>query len=265
MKIYISADIEGIAGVSDWDQAGKTGFAYEEARVLMTNEVLAACRGAETAGYSEIVIKDAHGSGKNIIPSKLPPDATLIRGWSGHPYSMMQEIDNSYDGAILIGYHGPAGTSVNPLAHSFSGKVSYIKINGEIVSEFTINTMIAHSVKVPVVFVSGDEYVCAEAEKVNKNIATNGSSRGVGNSSICLSPQASCQNIEKGVARVLSGNMNGFVNKLADRFKLEVRYNTPYNAYEASFFPGVKLIDDVAVSFETDDFFEMMRARKFII
>jgi D-amino peptidase len=265
MKVYISADIEGISGVCDWDQTGKTGYAYEEARSLMTEEVLAACRGAEQAGYSEILIKDAHGSGKNIIPSKLPLNATLIRGWSGHPYGMMQEIDTTCDAAVFIGYHGAAGTSVNPLAHSFSLKVSYIKINGELVSEFTINTMIAHSVNVPVAFVSGDEYICREAKKMNENIVTNGSSRGVGNSSICVAPRAVCRNIEKGVAEVLSSSLSGFLNRIPEHLKLEVRFNTPYDAYDASFYPGMKLVDDVTVSYETDDFFEMIRAKKFII
>ncbi len=265
MKLYISADIEGISGISDWDQAGKTGHGYEEARSLMTNEVLAACRGAEQAGYNEIVIKDAHGSGQNIFPAKLPSNVTLIRGWSGHPYGMMQEIDESYNAAVLIGYHGAAGTSVNPLAHSYSGKISYIKINDKLVSEFSINTMIAHSVNVPVVFVSGDEYVCSEAKKVNEGIVTNATSRGVGNSSICVAPKAVCRDIESGVASVLSRDITGFINKLPENLTLEIQFNTPYSAYEASFYPGMKMIDDITVSYKTDDIFEMVRAKKFII
>lgn len=265
MKLYISADIEGISGVSDWDQAGKTGFGYQEARSLMTNEVLAACRGANSAGFSDVVIKDAHGSGKNIIPDQLPDNTLLIRGWSGHPYGMMQEIDDSFDAVAFIGYHGAAGTSVNPLAHSFTRDVSWIKLNEELVSEFSINAMIALSVNVPVVFVSGDKHICNAAKKFNGYIGSNVSSYGIGNSSVCRSPQAVCRDIEKGISTVLHEDFTKFMGQLPSRYKFEVRFNTPYHAYEASFYPGVQLIDDVTVAYETEDFFEMIRAKKFII
>ena len=96
MKIYISADIEGTTGITDWEEAGKGHPTYQEFRERMTEEVVAACEGAIEAGAKEILIKDAHDSGRNIIAGRLPDCAKLIRGWSGHPFSMVQELDESF-------------------------------------------------------------------------------------------------------------------------------------------------------------------------
>ena len=98
MKIYISADMEGITGVTHWDEVEHekpTSFLQFQDR--MTKEVSAACLGANEAGAKEIWVKDAHYSGRNILAESLPNNAKLIRGWSGHPYSMVQEIDSSFD------------------------------------------------------------------------------------------------------------------------------------------------------------------------
>ena len=85
MKLYISADIEGVAGIAHWDEANKSHAAYQEFREQMTLDVAAACRAALDSGIEELLVKDAHGSGRNIIASMLPEEARVIRGWSGHP------------------------------------------------------------------------------------------------------------------------------------------------------------------------------------
>ena len=90
MKIYISADIEGVTGVTHWDETDLTKGEYNQFREQMTAEVVAACEGALEAGATEIWVKDAHDSARNIIAAKLPQAAKLIRGWSGHPFIMVQ-------------------------------------------------------------------------------------------------------------------------------------------------------------------------------
>ena len=105
MNVYISADIEGTAGITHWDEADRNNPAYPEFREAMTREVVAACEGAIAAGATDILIKDAHDSGRNIHVSQLPECARIVRGWSGHPYSMVQELDESFDALVLIGYH----------------------------------------------------------------------------------------------------------------------------------------------------------------
>ena len=97
MKLFISADIEGCAGVALTDETHKKESVYQRFAEEMTEEVVAACEAAHEAGADEIVVKDGHGDASNIDPLKMPEYVTLIRGKSGHPYNMMYGIDDSYD------------------------------------------------------------------------------------------------------------------------------------------------------------------------
>ena len=265
MKIFISADIEGIAGVSNWDETSVNRPGYEEARHLMTQEVLAACQGALDAGCKEVVIKDAHGSGRNIISSQLPECVTLVRGWSGHPYSMLQEIDNTFDATIMIGYHSAAGSDSNPLAHTFTSNVAQISLNGELASEFLINALTSTLVDVPVVFVSGDKRICEEARKLNNNIETRFVSQGKGASSICISPKQAYQKIKDGVSKALKNNVSACRVELPEFFELKMKFTDPTSAYRASFYPGMIKNDEQLVTFETNDYFDLLRMLLFII
>jgi D-amino peptidase len=158
MRIYISADIEGVAGVVSLHQLVPGEFEYEQARDWMTAEVNAACRAAIEAGATEIVISDSHGNGENIKIEKLPSQARLVRSWP-RPLLMMQGIERGrFDAAAFIGYHagGHAGRGV--LAHTMSsGKIRSIAINGELVSEFDISFLVAAHFGVPVIMASGDD------------------------------------------------------------------------------------------------------------
>ncbi len=155
MKIFISADIEGTAGITNWDEARKGHADYEEFREYMTDELVAACEGARAAGAKEIVVKDAHSTARNLILSKLPDYVRIVRGWSGHPDAMMFGIDRSFSAALYTGYHNKAGTDTNPLAHTLTGTVSRMLINGEVASEFTLNALCAARYGVPSTFLSG--------------------------------------------------------------------------------------------------------------
>src|SRR5215813_12646057 len=172
MKVYISADIEGTAGITNWEEADKTHPTYQEFRERMTDEVVAACEGAIEAGAKEILIKDAHSTGRNIIAARLPDCARLIRGWSGHPFSMVQELDASFHALVFVGYHAKAGSDDNPLAHTLRLRVMHLMLNGEIASEFQIHSWAAALVKVPPIFLSGDSGICADAQRLVPGIVT---------------------------------------------------------------------------------------------
>ncbi len=150
MKVFISADIEGITGTTHWDEADKKNPDYAEFQEQMTAEVVAACEGATEAGASEIWVKDAHASARNLIAAKLPKDVRLIRGWSGHPFLMAQELDETFQAMLMIGYHSRAGSNANPLAHTNTGSAAYIKINDHYASEFLVHAYAAALVNVPV-------------------------------------------------------------------------------------------------------------------
>src|SRR5689334_13641392 len=118
MKLYLSADIEGITGIAHWDEADKAHADYRWFQDRMNREVAAACEGALLGGARAITVKDAHGSGRNLLPDRMPAPVALIRGWSGHPYSMMQELDDSYAAVAFVGYHSPSTSGGHPLSHT---------------------------------------------------------------------------------------------------------------------------------------------------
>jgi D-amino peptidase len=264
MKVYISADIEGTAGITVWDEARKIHADYPEHRLQMTREVLAACAGAMAAGAKDILIKDAHATGRNIIQADLPDCARLVRGWSGHPFSMVQELDKSFDAAMFVGYHSKAGDETNPLAHTLNLDIMRMRINGVPTSEFLLHAYAAAYVGVPVVFVSGDKRLCADIRGHNPGITTVALSEGKGPSTISLAPKAACAKIRDGVEKALGGNLKKAMLKLPKRFTLEIEFNNPVKAYKSSWYPGCRHIGERTIRFETKDYFEVLRALKFV-
>jgi D-amino peptidase len=264
MKIYISADIEGITGITHWNEADKTKPDYADFQKQMTAEVAAACRGALKAGATEIYVKDAHDTGRNINPGELPQEVKIIRAWSGHPFCMVQELDNTFAAAIMIGYHSRAGSSSNPLAHTLTGSLAFIDLNGEYLAEFHINALAAASVGVPVVFVSGDEGLAEDAKKLIPGITTVAVNKGVGASTISIHPQLAVKLIEDGVTAALS---KAFINckpVLPDKFHLKIGFKDQKNAYKISYYPGVKLLEPHLVGYECDNYMDVLRLFMFI-
>ena len=152
MKIYISVDMEGITGVSHWDEVDHNKPSYSYFQEQMSKEVAAACEGAFLAGAKEIFVKDAHYSARNIIPSFLPKNVKIIRGWSGHPSSMVQELNSKFDALLMVGYHSKAGSGGNPLAHTLSSsKIERIILNDRPASELLLHGTIASKYHVPLV------------------------------------------------------------------------------------------------------------------
>lgn len=265
MKVYISADIEGITGVNHWDETNRTKADYPYFAQQMTAEVKAACTGANAAGAGDILIKDAHGSARNISILDLPENVRITRGWSRHPFMMMQELDSSFNAAMMIGYHSYSGSDANPLAHTMDDIVSYIKINGEYASEFLINAYTAALVDVPVVFVSGDEGLCEHVKKINKNITTLAVKKGSGDSTTSIHPSLAAKLTEEYVKEALKGDLSKCKIELPQTFKVEISYVNHQRAYKASFYPGMKQISPNTVVFETDDYFQVLCAILFVV
>ncbi|EKN71656.1 peptidase M55 D-aminopeptidase [Neobacillus bataviensis LMG 21833] len=171
MKLFISADIEGVSGVVHMEHTMRDGREHDRARMLMTEEVNAAIRGALDAGATEIVVNDSHGTMRNIIPESLLPEAELIIG-SPKRLSMMQGIDETFDAALFVGYHTQAGEN-GILSHSYDSRVvKGITINGVKYGELGVNSLIAGHFNVPVVMVSGCQLLALEAKALSPNIET---------------------------------------------------------------------------------------------
>jgi len=148
--VFISADIEGVAGITAPDEAKKGSPGYPTFRAQMDAEVAAACDGAFAGGANDVVVKDAHGDGRNLSPAALPAPARLIRGYNGHPFAMVQGLDDTFDAAMFVGYHSRAGSGGNPLSHTLSStKLFSIRLDGEPVSELRLHALAAGTVGVP--------------------------------------------------------------------------------------------------------------------
>ncbi|MBU5255966.1 M55 family metallopeptidase [Tissierella praeacuta] len=265
MKIYISVDIEGITGVTSWGETELGNSEHIWAANQMTKETIAACEAAIEMGAKEIVVKDAHDSARNIDISKLPMGTSVIRGWTSSPESMMAGIDESFDATIFIGYHSAAGHNGNPLAHTMdSQKAVYFKINGEIVSEFTINSFISAYYGVPVVFLSGDKMLCEKSKELVPNMETVAVKDGEGGATFNMHPNKACECIKNGVKEGLK-KINECKIQSPEEFKLEIRFREHKDANRARYYPGAKLIDDHTVEYVARDIQDMITAKMFML
>lgn len=265
MKIFISADIEGCAGVASKPSVAIDGHDYSISREQMTLEVVAACEAAKEMGAEEIYVKDAHGSGLNIYPDKIPKGVILLREWSGDPRNMVDGLDETFDAVMYIGYHAKAGSDGNSLAHTMSSvKLHSIKVNGEIVSEFFLHNYIAAYYGVPSIMLSGDREVCLEGEKLVPGLSTAiiKDSRGALMESV--SSEVTCERIKSAVTQALSKpNFKDCLTTLPKDFVLELTYKWHQDAYAYSFYPGCERIDPYTIRFQSNDWYEVARCLLF--
>ncbi|MFC1785042.1 M55 family metallopeptidase [Candidatus Neomarinimicrobiota bacterium] len=266
MKIYISADIEGVCGSTHWNEADNDKSDYGEFQKQMTAEVTAVCKGAMAAGVKDITVQDAHGTGRNITAKELPDGVKLIRGWSGHPNAMVQELDKSFDALMFVGYHSHAGSSGNPLAHTMRGShVDYLKINEHYASEFLLHGLLAATLDVPVAFLAGDNELCKHVKNINKNITTVAVKEGIGDSTVSLHPKAAIEKIWQGTESALKGDLTKCRLPIYNEYNIELRFKKHQQAFDASFYPGCKLLESQTITFNTNDYFEVMRMMHFVI
>lgn len=265
MRIYISADIEGISGITNWCETESTHPEYSKHAEQMSLEVAAACRGALKAGAREIMVKDAHEEGRNIIHKLLPKEAKLIRGWSNHPYSMVEGLDDTYDAVIMIGYHSGADSNGSPISHTMDPrKVRSMKINGQYADEFLIHSYVCHSLDVPIVAVTGDEALVLKIREFDPNIATLALQKGFGNGNISVHPDLALERIEAVVEKGIENRKNCICYKLKS-FDLEITYKKHIDAYKASFYPGVTQINEFSITYRTLYYKDLMSALMFIL
>jgi len=166
MKLFLSTDFEGTSGIVAWEQIMEGQAEYAQGRKLLTDEVNAVITGAQDAGASEFVVNDAHSVMRNLHPQDLAGRATLITG-RHKPLYMMQGLDDSFDGACFVSYHGSIGAEHAVLSHTYNpGAIWEVRINGEVVGESGLNALVAAHYGVPIIFVSGDEATANEAQLI---------------------------------------------------------------------------------------------------
>jgi D-amino peptidase len=263
VRVYVSADIEGVTGIAHWDEADRTKNDYRWFQERMNVEVAAACEGALAGGATGITVKDAHASGRNLFPDRLPAPTRLIRGWSGHPYSMVQEIDPSYGALAAVGYHSPCTSGGHPLSHTMTGKFARSELDGERLSELVLSATTAASQGVPLVFLSGDAGLCAEAVQRFPELVAVPTGQGVGHSTFAEPSEAVVARIREGMAEAVRRAPGIRARPKPGPFVLEVRFRVHHDAYRASHYPGAVAVADDRVRLEATEWIDVLRALLF--
>lgn len=264
-KLFISADFEGTAGVAHWDETEIGKHLYDHFARQMSREVAAACEGALSAGYEDVLVKDAHDSARNIDPELLPEQARIFRGWGKHPFSMMAGLDESFSGVVFTGYHSAAGTDTNPLSHTMNTRNSFIRINGELCSELMLNCLTAAYCKVPVYCVCGDRGLCEWIQSVNPNIAVVPVSEGFGNGSISIHPELAIKRIRETVTEAVKRPAADCMYPLPDHFHVEIGFKQHFAAKNASWYPGCRQTSPFCVEFDADDYMDVLSFIHFVL
>jgi D-amino peptidase len=260
MRVFISADIEGVTGVCHWDECDKAHADYAPFRDQMQAEVAAACEGALAAGATHIQVRDAHASARNLRGDQLPRGVELVREWSGHPHWMVAGIDETTDALVVIGYHSEASSSANPLAHTLNGRFLQVRVNGHRVAEVHLHGWMAAELGVPLAFASGDEGLCAVAEGLGARAVASG--RGRGRSVVARHPADVVDEIRAGVTEALAALPEP--RRPVGPFVLEVDYRDVREAYHKQWYPGAERTGDRTVRVKADAWFEVMRALRFL-
>ncbi|PYT29243.1 MAG: hypothetical protein DMG58_16650 [Acidobacteria bacterium] len=259
LKVYISADMEGIGGVSTWDvQALPKGREYEKFRRLMTPEANAGIQGAFDAGATEVLVSDSHNDAQNIDSELLDRRARLVRAWP-RALGMMQGIDSTFAAAALIGYHGSEGNGNAVLSHTFSGKLA-VALNGTSVPEAGFSAAVAGEFDVPVVFLSGDQSIGDEAKRLLGPIETAAVKQALGfHSAIMIHPDIAQRMIREGIKRGIERRKEIRPFKLQRPVKLQLTFKDVVDAEIISFLPGVERLNGTNVVFTARDMIEAVR------
>ena len=267
-KIFLSADIEGTTGIAHWNETDTVkgaGDGYAHFTTQMTREVAAACEAAIRAGAEDILVKDAHDSARNINPEMLPELARIIRGWACEPQVMMSGLDKSFDGVIFTGYHSPAYTNSNPLAHTMTTSLIKATLNGELLSELHINALIASMHGVPVYCATGDKGLMEWLNTKNPNIETVAVNEGIGNASNSIHPNLALKRIDEAVARAFKKNPADMMFPMPDHYDIAISYKQHYTAQRMSFYPGAWQIDAHTIGYKSDNYDDVLRFFLFVL
>jgi len=257
MKILIAADMEGVSGVTRWEEVEPKHLEYLRFRRIMTEEVNAAIDGAAEAGAGEFVVADGHDLGTNILIEELDQRARLHSGGNS-PLSMVQGLDATISGVIFIGYHARSGSENAVLAHTWSsGQIANVWLNGILIGEYGLNAAVAGQFNVPVIMVSGDQTTCAQAQELLGSLETSVVKQSTGYfSAECLPTSITLPLIHdkarKAVLRIIAGSApKPYI--IPKPVKLTIEFRQPQFAERALRLPGITSHGSLTVEFIAQD------------
>jgi D-amino peptidase len=260
MKVFLSSDMEGTAGVVDWEQCVGDGPQAAAGRRLLLAEVNAAIEGAIEGGASEVVVNDSHSTMRNLPADEIAGGASYISG-SHKPLYMMQGLDDSFGAVLLVSYHGSVGAAAG-LSHTYNPRaVVEARINGTVTGEAGINALVAAHYGVPVVLVTGDRRACEETAAlipgVHSAVVKEHVSRLAAHS---LHPERACALIRETAQRAVAAAAQAGPPPFTAPVALEVSVRTTDIAEAATWVRGVERAGPRELRISSDDLLSVYRS-----
>jgi len=257
--------MEGVAGVVTGDQLSPAGFEYQRFRKFMTDEAVAAVKGAKAAGATEVVVADSHGNGESLLIEEFPADVQIVRSWPRHG-AMMGGLDGSFAAVVFVGYHASTTNSQGVRAHTISSAhFTRVALNGTPVTEAEFNAAYAGALGVPVVFMSGDDAAVAEVSTRLGRLESVVTKTSLGfHSAQTLTPALSCERIYQGVTKAVTQRDQRRPYVLAAPITLDVSFKNYQPAEILSYLHTITRTDSHSIRFvgrnmkEVSDFMDFL-------
>lgn len=256
MRVYISMDAEGVSGIFNLGQVMSSNVEYAFARRMMASDINAAAEGAYQAGAELVVVNDAHNNGNNLLIEQLDPRIDLISG-SLRPLGMAEGAQLGFDAALLIGYHRRKGAK-GVASHSYSyGSMVELVINGKLASEHDLVGYCLGAYNIPVVFLSGDDLVCADARESIPGVYTVETKTAISNNAaLCHHPRRTAQAITEAVRQALLNWQKDGIRpmRLEGEVHIDVRYSAEVQAARAATAQNTLRLDENRVRYFGPDY-----------
>lgn len=257
-KVYISVDMEGISGVNSDNQTSAAGAEYGRARKLMVEDANAAIRGAFEGGATDVLVNDSHGSQRNLLPEDLDPRARLI-SHSFKRHGMMEGLDESFDAVVFVGYHAKASSPRGIFAHTGSGVLTDVQVNGVSVGEGGMNAILAQWFGVPVVVVTGDDVAVEQQKETVPDVRGVVVKRAINSRAVELRPLAEARrDIQAAVKAGVTASRKS-APKRAATYTVRMSYRDPAFVEVATAFREVKMVAPNSIEFTRESMPEAYR------
>jgi D-amino peptidase len=250
-KVFISVDMEGISGISGADQLSAAGAEYNRSRKLMADDTNAAIRGARAGGATEILVNDSHGTMRNLRLEDLESGVRLI-SHSFKRSGMMEGLDESFDAAIFIGYHAQAGSPNGLFAHTGSGVIADVRVNGRSLGEGGLNTLVAGWYGVPVVLVTGDDVAVKQVGTVATDARTVVAKRAINLRAVDLRPLDEVHRDIEAAAKEGVARAKRIAPKREATYKVDVQFHETFIPEVAENLPGMLRPAPDTIAFSAD-------------
>lgn len=251
LRVFVSVDMEGIGGIGTPAMTSPSGKDYATGRTLMTAEVNAVVGAIFAHGPAEILVNDSHGDMQNLLHLELDPRARYLQG-NIKPYGMVQGLDSTFDAVVFVGYHARAGTKDGFIAHTGSGTVEGLWINGTEVGEGGLNAIYAGALGVPVLVASGDEAFGREIRALVPGIRTVTTKQAVGSAvAVLVHPDSVRAQLAAAVRAALAGRAGTKPLSPGRPVTVRLRFDTTTRADIVEVIPGVRRVDGTTVEWQS--------------